>query len=97
MIELSPIIPIKQHGIYANRLDVKLLKDMHDLRSPKYLLNSAKYHAELKIIMQNTSAETCINEFCKTCNFFFAYKKLRLTSLGQGFTQCHAGQLNDGL
>ncbi len=95
MIEHWPIIPIEQHGIYTNGVGVKLLKDMHDLQSPKYLLDSAMCYAELKIIMQNTSAETCINEFCKTLNFRVMYKKLRLTFLGPGFTQLHAGHLKD--
>ncbi len=36
-----PIIPIEQHGIYANGVDVELLEDMHDMRSPKYLLDYA--------------------------------------------------------
>ncbi len=97
MIEHCPIIPINQHGIYANGVKAELLKDMHDLRSPKYLLHSAMCYAKLKIIMQNTSAKTCINEFCKTCDFRAAYKKLRLTFLGPGFNHFQAGQLEDEL
>ncbi len=31
MIEHCPIIPINQHGIYANGVDAKLLEYMHDL------------------------------------------------------------------
>ncbi len=41
MIKQCPMIPIEQHGIYANGIDAELLKDMHDLRSPEYLLDSA--------------------------------------------------------
>ncbi len=67
MIKRCSIIPIEQHGIYANRVDAKLLKDIHDRSSPKYLLDSATCYAELKTIMQNTSTETCINKFSKTC------------------------------
>ncbi len=87
MIEQCPIIPSKQHGIYANGVEAELLEDLHDLRSPKYLLDSAMCYAELKIIMQNTSAETCINKFHKICNVCAAYKKLRLMFLGPSFTQ----------
>ena len=97
MIERCPIIPMEQHGIYANGVDAELLKDMTDLRSPEYLLDSAMCYAELKIITQNTPAETCINEFCKTRDFHAAYLKLKLTFLGPGFTQQRAGQLEDEL
>ncbi len=93
MIERCPIIPIEQHGIYANGIDAELLKAMHDLQSPEYLLDLAMCYAKLKIITLNTSAETCINEFCKTHNFCTAYLKLKLTFLGPGFTQQCAGQL----
>ncbi len=58
MIECYPIIPINQHGIYVNGVGAELLEDMHDLQSPKYLLDSAMCYAKLKIIMQNTPAET---------------------------------------
>ncbi len=34
IIERCPIIPIEQHGIYHNGTDAKLLKELHDLRSP---------------------------------------------------------------
>ncbi len=54
-------------------------------------------YTKLKIIMQDTSAETCTDKFCKTCNFCAVYKKLRLMCLGPGFTQHHAGQLKDEL
>ncbi len=97
MIEQCLIIPIKQHGIYANRVDTKLLKEMYDFRSPKYLFDSTMCYAELKIIMQNTSAKTCIDKFCKTCNVRGAYRKLRLTFLGPGFTHFCTGQLEDEL
>ncbi len=96
MIECCPIIPIEQHGIYANRVDSKLLKAMSDLWSPKFLLDSACF-AELKLITQNTAAETCINEFYKTRDVRAAYLKLWLTFLGPGFTQRRAGQLEEEL
>jgi len=97
MIERCPIIPMEQHGIYANSVDAELLEDMNDLQSPEYLLDSAMCYAELKIITQNTPAETCINEFRKTCYFRAAYLKLKLTFLGPGFTQQRARQLEDEL
>ncbi len=97
MIKRCPIIPIEQHGIYANGVDAELLKGLHDVRSPKYLLDSVMCYAELKIITQNTSAKTCINMFCRTHNFCAAYKKLRLTFFGLGFTQRCARQLEDEL
>ena len=97
MIERCPIIPIDQHGIYANGVDAELLEDMTDLRSAEYLLDSAMCYAELKIITQNTPAETCINEFRKTRDFRAAYLKLKLTFLGPGFTQRRAGQLEEEL
>ncbi len=43
-------------------------------------------YAELKIITQDTSAETCIDKFWKTRDIRAAYWKLRLTFLGSGFT-----------
>ncbi len=97
MIEWCPIIPIKQHGIYANGVDTELLKDLCDLRSPEYLLDSAMCYAELKIITQNTPAETCINKFCKTRDVLAVCKKFRLTFLGPGFTQHCTGQLEEEL
>ncbi len=97
MIERCPIIPIKQHVIYANRVGTELLEDMYDLRSPKYLLDSAMSYAKLKIIMQNTSTKTCIDKFCKTHDVNAVYKKLRLKFLGPGFIERHAGQLEDEL
>ncbi len=69
----------------------------HDLQSPRYLLDSALCYAELKIITQHTSAETCINEFRKTRDFRAAYLKLTLMFLGPDFTQQHAGQLKEEL
>ncbi len=54
-------------------------------------------YAELKIIMQNTSAKTCIDEFCKTHNVCAAYRKLRLMFLGLGFTQRCTRQLEEEL
>ena len=97
MIKQCPIIPIEQHGIYANGVDAELLKDMHGLRSPEYLLDSAMCYAELKLITQNTPAGTCINEFRKTRDFRAAYLKLKLTFLGPGFTQQRAGHLKEEL
>ncbi len=97
MIERCPIIPMDQHCIDANGVDAELLEDMTNLRSAEYLLDSAMCYAELKIITQNTPAETCINEFRKTRNFCAAYLKLKLTFLGPGFTQRLAGQLEEEL
>ncbi len=53
--------------------------------------------ANIKIIKQHTSVESCIDKFCKICNFCAAYKKLRLTFLGLGFTQQCARQPEDEL
>ncbi len=66
MIEQCPIIPIKKHDLYASRVDTKLLEDLYDLRSPAYLLDSVMCYVELKIIMQCTTAKTCIDKFWKT-------------------------------
>ncbi len=49
------------------------------------------------MITQNISAETCINEFLKTCNVCALYKKLRLTFLGLGCTHHCARQLEEEL
>ncbi len=97
MIEQCHIIPIEQHGIYANGNDAALLNHLHDLRFPEYLLDSAMCYAELKIIRKNTSSETCINKFHKICNVCSANKTLRLTFLGPRFTQHHARQLKEEL
>ncbi len=97
MIERCPIIPIKQHCIYANGVDDELLEAMHDLRSPEYLLDLTMCYAKLKIITQHTSAETCTNEFHKTRDFRAAYLKLKLTFLGPSFTQQCARQLEEEL
>ncbi len=73
------------------------LRTCMTLDPPKYLLDSAMCYAKLKIIMQNTSTETCLNKLCKTRNVRAVYKKLRLTFLGMGFNQHHAGQLEEEL
>ncbi len=90
-------IPIKQHGIYHGRMDAKLFKEMHVLHSPKYAVDSAMCLAELKLIVEKTPSEICINEFCKTRNALDAFKKLQTTFLGPSFTQHCAGQLEEKL
>ncbi len=97
MIERCPIIPIEQHGIYHNGMDAKLLEEMHDLHSPEYAVDSAMCYAELKLIIDKTPAEICINKFHKTCNVSAAFKKLQTTFFGPGFTQHCAGQLEEDL
>ncbi len=97
MIERCPIIPIKQHGIYHNRINAELLEEMYDLRLPEYAVDSAMCCTKLKPFVEKTPAETCINKFCKTCNVCVAFKKLQTTFLGPGFTQLLAGQLEDKL
>ncbi len=54
-------------------------------------------YAKLKLIVDKTLAEICINEFCKTCNVCAVFKKLQTTFLGPGFTQRCAGQLEEDL
>ncbi len=61
MIERCPIIPIKQHPVYFNGVNAGLLKDISDLCSANYALDSAMCCAELKIIVKKTLAKTCIN------------------------------------
>ncbi len=100
MIERSPIIPIipiEQHGIYYGGMDTKLLEEMYDLQSPKYAADSAMCYAKLKLIVEKTHAEICINKFCKTCDVCAAFKKLQTTFLCPGFTQHCAGQLEEEL
>ncbi len=53
--------------------------------------------AKLKLIVEKTPAEMCINEFHKTCNVHAAFKKLQTTFLGPGFTQRCAVQLKEEL
>ncbi len=97
MIERCPIIPIEQHGIYYGGTDAELLEEMHDLRSPEYAVDSAMCFAELKLIVEKTPAEICINEFRKTRDVRAAFKKLQTTFLGPSFTQRRAGQLEEEL
>ena len=97
MIERCPIIPIEQHGIYHGGTDAELLEEMHDLRSPEYAVDSAMCYAELKLIVEKTPAEICINKFRKTRDVRAAFKKLQTTFLGPGFTQRRAGQLEEEL
>ncbi len=52
---------------------------------------------ELKLIVEKTPAEICINEFCKTRNVRAAFKKLQTTFLGPTFTQRRARQLEEEL
>ncbi len=59
MIKQCPIIPIKKHGIYFFGTDAKLLEDLHDLRSPEYVVNSTMCYTKLKIIVEKTPDETC--------------------------------------
>ncbi len=66
MIKWCPIIPIEQHGIYFGGTDAKLLKEMHDLQSRGYAIDSAMCYAELRIIVEKSPSETFIYEFCKT-------------------------------
>ncbi len=70
MIMWCPIIPIKQNGIYFGGTDAKLVEKMYDLRSPKYVVDSAMCYVELKLTVENPPAETCINKFHKTCDVF---------------------------
>ncbi len=49
-IKRCPIIPIKQHPVYNNGVDAKLLKLLPQVRSPKYVLDSALCYAKLKVI-----------------------------------------------
>ncbi len=63
---MCPVIPIEQHPIYYYGANDKLLKDMPDLRSPKYALDSAMCYAKLKIIVEKTPTKTCIIKFRKS-------------------------------
>ncbi len=73
MIKCSPILPIEQHGIYFGGTDAKLLEEMYNLRTPKYAIDSAMCYVKLKLIVEKTPAETCIDEFCKTCDVCVAF------------------------
>ncbi len=52
-------------------------------------------YAELKLIVEKTLAEICINEFCKTRDVYAAFKKLQTMFLGPGFSQRCTGQLEE--
>ncbi len=88
MIKQCLIIPIDQHGVYFGGTDAELLKDLFDLGSPEYVVDSVMCYTKLKLIVKKTPAETCINEFSKSCNVHAAFKKLQVMFLGPGFTQC---------
>ncbi len=68
MIKRCPIIPIKEHVIYYNEFNADMLEGLTDLWFSKYLLDSFMCYTKLKVIVQHTPAETCINDFCKTRN-----------------------------
>ncbi len=97
MIKQCPIIWIKKHVIYIGRTNAKLLKDLHDLQSLEYVVDSAMCYAKLKIMVEKTAAETCINKLRKTRNVQAAFKKLQVTFLGPGFTQQCTRQLEEEL
>ncbi len=65
MIERCPIIPIKEHCIYYNGVVAVLLEAISDNISPKFTVDSAMFYAKLKIIVEKTPNEICINMFCK--------------------------------
>ncbi len=69
MIKQCPIIPVKHHLIYYNGVDSDLLEGLTDLQAPQNLLDSTMCYVKLKVIVCQTHAETCIDEFCKTSNF----------------------------
>ncbi len=58
MIEQCPIILIEQHTIYYTVVNAELSKDITDLQSSEFLLDSAMSHTELKIIVAKIPAET---------------------------------------
>ncbi len=70
---------------------------MYDLRSPKYVVDSAMCYSKLKLIVKMTPAETCINEFHKIHYVRAAYEKLQAKFLGPGFTEHQGGQLKEEL
>ncbi len=72
----------KQHQVYYNGVGAELLEGLHDVRSPKHVLDLAMCYGELKIIVDKTPAKTCINRFCKTHNICPTYRKLQYTFLG---------------
>lgn len=84
MIECSQIIQIWQHGIYAGGVFSMLLKAMADLKSPKYLFDSAMCHAELKIITRinfykyNNSIHIQLNEVFKSSQMSPCLRSARL-------------------
>ncbi len=63
MIEQFHIIPIEQHCIYYHGVDTELLKEMHEHRSPQFIVDSAMCYAKL---IEKTPANICINKFCNT-------------------------------
>ncbi len=97
VITRCPIIPAKEHHGYCEMIDTELLKDLDDLSSPEYILNSAMCYGELEVFVARTPSNTCINEFCNTCNVHVTFKKIPLTFLAPSLTQGHAQQLKDKL
>ncbi len=95
MIEWCLIIPIEQHHIYYHGVNAEILEKLSDHRSPKFIIDSAMSYADLRIIVEKTPAEIFIKKFHKTGNICTAFNKLQLTFLGPGFTQHHAGQLEE--
>ncbi len=83
---IIPIIPIRDHHQYYSRIDTEVLVELEKQHSPTYLLDSSMCYAELKLIVQNTPAKTCINKFCKT-SLFFVLSSLS-TMLGSSKTNC---------
>ncbi len=51
---------------YYNGVDVNVLKELADLQSLEYVLDLYVCYTELKIIVEKTPAETCIDKFCTT-------------------------------
>ncbi len=90
MIERCPIIPFEQHGFYYGGTDSKLLEEIYDLQFPEYAVDSAMCFVELKLIIEKTPAESCINETHDVCATF---KKLQLSFLGPVFTQRYPANL----
>ncbi len=97
LIKRCFITSIEQHGVYVKVVNAKVPEGLHDVRSPKSVLELAMCYTKLKIIVEKTPADTCINKFYKTHDVCTTYRKLQYTFLGQGFTQCCTRQLEEEL
>ncbi len=95
IIKKSLIIPVNKHHQHFGGVDADLLKELGNLHSPEYVLDSVMCYAELKVIVVKTIPETCINEFCKTHNVWTAFKKFQLIFLGPSYTKGCTRQLED--